>query len=70
MEGLSGFWGQSDFISRSVALLLLAMSVSSWVIVLWKGWLLRRAGIDIRRGRLLERRQRGRRPHPAAGHRS
>jgi biopolymer transport protein ExbB len=50
MEGLSGFWGQSDFISRSVALLLLAMSVSSWVIVLWKGWLLRRAGIDIQRG--------------------
>jgi len=50
MVGLSGFWGQSDFISRSVALLLLAMSVSSWVIILWKGWLLRRAGIDIQRG--------------------
>ena len=50
MEGMSGFWGQSDFISRSVALLLLAMSVSSWVIILWKAWLLRRAGNDIQRG--------------------
>ena len=50
MTGLSGFWGQSDFISRAVALLLFAMSVSSWVIILWKGWLLRRAGIDIQRG--------------------
>ena len=50
MEGMSGFWGQSDFISRTVALLLLAMSVSSWVIILWKGWLLRRAGSDIQRG--------------------
>jgi len=50
MDGVSGFWGQSDFISRTVALLLLAMSVSSWVIILWKGWLLRRAGGDIQRG--------------------
>jgi len=50
MEGLAGFWHQSDFISRTVGLLLLAMSVSSWVIILWKGWLLRRAGADIERG--------------------
>jgi biopolymer transport protein ExbB len=50
MEGMSGFWGQSDFISRSVALILLVMSISSWVIILWKGWLLRRAGGDIQRG--------------------
>jgi biopolymer transport protein ExbB len=50
MEGLAGFWHQSDFISRTVGLLLLAMSVSSWVIILWKGWLLRRAGSDIERG--------------------
>ena len=50
MEGLSGFWGQSDFISRSVGLLLLVMSVSSWVIIFWKGWLLRRVGFDIYRG--------------------
>jgi len=50
MEGLSGFWGQSDFISRAVGLLMLAMSVSSWVIILWKGWLMRRVAGDIRRG--------------------
>ena len=50
MEGVAGFWGQSDFISRTVGLLLLAMSVSSWVIILWKGWLLRRVGGDIQRG--------------------
>jgi len=50
MEGMSGFWGQSDFISRAVAIVLLAMSVSSWVIILWKGWLLRRASADIQRG--------------------
>ncbi len=50
MGGMSGFWSQSDFISRTVAILLLAMSVSSWVIILWKGWLLRRAAADIQRG--------------------
>ena len=50
MEGLAGFWNQSDFISRTVGLLLLAMSVSSWVIILWKGWLLRRVDLDIQRG--------------------
>jgi len=50
MEGLSGFWSQGDFISRTVGLLLLAMSVSSWVIILWKGWLLQRADADIQRG--------------------
>ena len=50
MEGMSGFWGQSDAISHTVAILLLAMSVSSWVIILWKGWLLRRAATDIQRG--------------------
>jgi biopolymer transport protein ExbB len=50
MQGLAGFWNQGDFISRTVGLLLLAMSVSSWVIILWKGWLLRRADTDIQRG--------------------
>ena len=34
---------QGDAISIAVALLLLAMSVGSWVVILWKGWLLRRA---------------------------
>lgn len=38
---------QGDAVSRGVALLLLAMSVSSWVVILWKGWLLRRAAADV-----------------------
>ena len=49
MEGLSGFWGQSDFVGRAVATLLLLMSISAWVLILWKTWLLRRAGADIAR---------------------
>ena len=48
MSGLSAFWAQSDVIGRSVAVLLLAMSVAAWVLILWKGWLLRRAAADIR----------------------
>jgi biopolymer transport protein ExbB/TolQ len=34
---------QGDAISRLVALLLLGMSVASWVVILWKIWLLPRA---------------------------
>ena len=40
---------QGDAVSTSVALLLLAMSVGSWVVILWKGWLLRRAYRDVAR---------------------
>jgi biopolymer transport protein ExbB len=50
MDGIAGFWSESDFIGRAVAVLLFAMSVSSWVVIFWKGWLLRRAGADIQRG--------------------
>jgi biopolymer transport protein ExbB len=49
MSGLEHFWSQSDGVGRSVALLLLAMSVAAWVLVLWKGWVLRRATADIAR---------------------
>ena len=38
-----------DGVSRSVAALLLAMSIASWVVILWKAWLLRRAGAGVRR---------------------
>lgn len=38
---------QGDALARSVALLLLAMSVTSWVVILWKTWLLRRANADV-----------------------
>jgi biopolymer transport protein ExbB len=39
-------FNQSDTIGRAVALLLLLMSIASWVVILWKAWLLRRARGD------------------------
>lgn len=39
-----------DGVSRSVAALLFAMSVSSWVVILWKAWLLRGGTRDVVRG--------------------
>ena len=50
MEGLLGFWDASDVVGRAVSLLLLAMSIGAWVVILWKGWVLRRAARDIVRG--------------------
>ena len=47
MQGLQQFWTSTDGVGRAVALLLLAMSVSAWVLILWKGWVLRRAAADI-----------------------
>ena len=41
---------QGDAISRGVALTLLAMSVCSWVVILWKSWVLQRAHADVVRG--------------------
>ena len=49
MQGLQQFWNTTDGVGRAVALLLLAMSVSAWVLILWKGWVLRRATADIAR---------------------
>ena len=46
------FWqlfAQGDAVGRTVALLLLAMSVASWVVILWKAWLLPRASGDVAR---------------------
>jgi biopolymer transport protein ExbB len=40
---------QGDAVTKSVAVLLLAMSVASWVVILWKAWLFRRAVSDVRR---------------------
>ena len=40
---------QGGVVSQLVAVLLLAMSVASWVIILWKTWLLRRATGDVAR---------------------
>ena len=38
---------QGSPVSRGVAALLLAMSVASWVVIVWKTWLLRRAAPDV-----------------------
>ncbi|HEY2188570.1 MAG TPA: MotA/TolQ/ExbB proton channel family protein [Caldimonas sp.] len=43
------FWSQGDAITRSVATLLLVMSISAWVLIFWKGWLLRRVRADLLR---------------------
>jgi biopolymer transport protein ExbB len=40
---------QGDAMSTTVALVLLAMSVGTWVVLLWKGWFLRRAYQDLSR---------------------
>ena len=49
MGGLAIFWTQGDVITRSVAALLLLMSISAWVVIFWKAWLLRRVRGDIER---------------------
>ena len=49
MDGLAQFWAESDAIGRTVAVLLLVMSVSAWVLIFWKGWVLHRARRDIAR---------------------
>ena len=41
-----------DAVTRIVAALLLLMSVASWVVILWKGWMLRRASTDVQRSTL------------------
>ena len=42
-------FNQGDAVTKIVAALLLAMSVASWVVILWKAWLLRRATRDVQR---------------------
>jgi biopolymer transport protein ExbB len=36
--GIAHYWAQADGVIRSTAWLLLAMSVASWFLILWKGW--------------------------------
>jgi biopolymer transport protein ExbB len=37
-EALWHTWAQADAMGRGVALVLIAMSITTWVLVLWKGW--------------------------------
>lgn len=43
MNGLLQFWQEGDLLSHAVALLLLAMSVASWFVILWKSIMLAQA---------------------------
>jgi len=43
------FWSEGDAVIRGVALLLLSMSISAWVLIFWKTWLLRRVRSDLAR---------------------
>ncbi len=43
------FIAQGDAISKFVAFLLLAMSIASWVVILWKAWMIKRAVPDVAR---------------------
>lgn len=40
-------FARADALGRGVALLLLGMSVASWVVILWKTWLLQRAAASL-----------------------
>ena len=43
------WWSQGDAVTQGTALLLLAMSVATWVIIVWKLRLMRRASADVAR---------------------
>ena len=49
MGELPSFWSGGDVIERLVALLLFVMSIGSWVLIVWKTWVLRRVGKDLAR---------------------
>jgi biopolymer transport protein ExbB len=49
MGSLADYWQLADPIGRSVAVVLLLMSIAAWVVIVWKAWVLRRAGTDIAR---------------------
>lgn len=40
---------QGDAVSQGVTLLLLLMSILSWVVIVWKAWLLQRVRLDLAR---------------------
>ncbi|RQO81144.1 MotA/TolQ/ExbB proton channel family protein [Acidovorax sp. FJL06] len=43
------WWRQGDAVTQTTALVLLAMSVASWVVIVWKLRLMRRASADVAR---------------------
>ena len=49
MDGLTEFLQRSDAVGQAVTVLLLLMSVSAWVVILWKTTVLRRVRHDLGR---------------------
>ena len=49
MQQFNDFWTQADSVGRTVAALLLLMSISAWVLIFWKAWVLKRAASDLGR---------------------
>lgn len=47
METLSTVWAAGDAVTRGVAVLLLLMSVCTWVLIAWKSWVLLRVRRDV-----------------------
>ena len=47
MQEFGDYWGQADSVGRAVAALLLLMSISAWVLIFWKAWVLKRASGDL-----------------------
>ncbi len=43
------FWVTADLLSRILAAVLLAMSMATWVVILWKAWVLALAGSSVRK---------------------
>ncbi len=50
--GLIQLITQGDIVSNLVVVVLLLMSISSWFLIFWKSWLLRRASRDVGRSTL------------------
>ena len=48
MEALD-FLKQSDGVGKFIAVLLLLMSLASWVVIFWKAWVIKRAVPDVAR---------------------
>jgi biopolymer transport protein ExbB len=47
--GLAHLWAQGDFVTKAVAILLLAMSLASWMVIITKALALRAAAAQARR---------------------
>ncbi|MEY5028924.1 MAG: Biopolymer transport protein ExbB [Pseudomonadota bacterium] len=43
------FWLTADLLSRILAAVLLSMSMATWVVILWKAWVLAQAGSSVRK---------------------